>query len=670
MSLSKCAFFLFLIFNFSLLTFHSNAQGVTKFGENTTTSTTFVDKNGRIVSNPALTKYGQPTWVCGSTLAITHTIGTVAPETKSVNYGTVTTDLSGASKCWITQYLGSTNQATSADDASENAAGWYWQSTRKQGYKHDGTSRTPNSTWITSIDDPNDWLATNDPCTIELGTGWRIPAYSEWTNADATGGWNNYTDTYNSVLKLHAAGWLAYQDGALVNRGIKGYFWGSTHYTNTTGWSVLITSIASYMAHYIRSYGFSLRCLKDAPPTAFVCGNTLTINHNSGTIAPETKSINYGTVTTDLSGASKCWITQNLGSSTQATSATDATDASAGWYWQFNRKQGYAVGPTPAWTITSISETSDWLAANDPCTIELGAGWRIPTRTEWTNANVTGGWNNYNDTYNSVLKLHTAGYLYYNTGALTVRGTHGFYWSSVQFDAINGWYLGFTNSYSVVNVSDKAFGCSLRCIADFVCGNTLIINHIGGTVAPETKSVTYGTVTTDLSGSNKCWITQNLGSNNQATSATDATEASAGWYWQFNRKQGYAAGPTLTLGPTPFWTITSITETSDWLAANDPCTIELGAGWRIPTNTEWTDVNATGGWTNYNDTYSSELKLHAAGYLNASNGRLLGRGVYGPYWSGTQNDATTGKLLRFSSDESVMYTDAKAFGFLLRCLKD
>ena len=70
------------------------------------------------------------------------------------------------------------------------------------------------------------------------------------------------------------------------------------------------------------------------------------------------------------------------GADHQATAVDDATEASAGWYWQFNRKQGYKhTGTTviPAWNTTSIDEDSDWIPANDPCAIELGAGWRIPT---------------------------------------------------------------------------------------------------------------------------------------------------------------------------------------------------------------------------------------------------------------------------------------------------
>ncbi|MBN4062328.1 hypothetical protein JYU20_03935 [Bacteroidales bacterium AH-315-I05] len=201
--------------------------------------------------------------------------------------------------------------------------------------------------------------------------------------------------------------------------------------------------------------------------TCFTCGGTLTISHTIGTVAPETKSVNYGTVSSTLGGTgAKCWITQNLGADNQGASATDATDAAAGWYWQFNRKQGYMVGPTPAWTITSISETSDWIAADDPCTIELGTDWRIPTYTEWLNADATGGWGNYTDTYNSVLKLHAGGYLVGGSGSLSGRGSFGTFWSSMQNNATLGRYLNCTGGSSNMPNIDKAYGHSLRCLKD------------------------------------------------------------------------------------------------------------------------------------------------------------------------------------------------------------
>ena len=204
-----------------------------------------------------------PSWSCGSGLAVTHTAGTVAPVTKSVTYGTVTSSLSGASKCWITQNLGADQQAGSATDSTEPSAGWYWQFNRMQGYKHDGTTRTPSTAWIISINESSDWTSANDPCTIELGAGWRLPTSTEWTNADANGAWNNYTGTYNSVLKLHAAGDLDANSGALFNIGTVGVLWGSTQFGNFNGIGLYLGSSLSAMIDFSKAYGFSVRCLKD-----------------------------------------------------------------------------------------------------------------------------------------------------------------------------------------------------------------------------------------------------------------------------------------------------------------------------------------------------------------------------------------------------------------------
>ncbi len=201
----------------------------------------------------------------------------------------------------------------------------------------------------------------------------------------------------------------------------------------------------------------------------------------------------------------------------------------------------------------------------------------------------------------------------------------------------------------------------------WICGLPIVKNHISaGGVAPVDKTVTYGTVTNVPGETSKCWITQNLGATQQATTVSDATELSAGWYWQFNRKQGYMHDG-INRTPNTVWN-SAISESSDWTIASDPCAIELGAGWRIPTNTEWTNVDGSGGWINWNGPYASLLKMHAAGYLNIS-GTLDNRGVYGTYWSSTQSGATTGLDLYFVSSASNMTNGGKSYGFSLRCIR-
>jgi len=203
------------------------------------------------------------------------------------------------------------------------------------------------------------------------------------------------------------------------------------------------------------------------PSVAWSCGDDLTITHTAGDVCPVTKTVTYGTVQTSLSGDSKCWITQNLGADQQAGTVDDSTEASAGWYWQFNRKQGYKHDGsilTPSWTITSIDEESDWTSANDPCAILLGTGWRLPTSTEWTNAD--SGWSNWTDAFASDLVLHAAGLLYSTNGQVASRGSVGYDWSSTQRSSTHGWRLGFYGLGSGMNINVKAYGFSVRCLKD------------------------------------------------------------------------------------------------------------------------------------------------------------------------------------------------------------
>jgi hypothetical protein len=201
-----------------------------------------------------------------------------------------------------------------------------------------------------------------------------------------------------------------------------------------------------------------------------------------------------------------------------------------------------------------------------------------------------------------------------------------------------------------------------------LCGMTMTINHMAGTVAPVTKTVTYGTVNAIAGEPGKCWITSNLGSDHQATGIDDGTEASAGWYWQFNSRQGYMHDGFNRM-PDTDW-IPNINENSDWQPSNDPCTLELGAGWRVPTFTEWTNVDESGNWTDWNGPWNSALKIHPAGYLYGSNGSLTGRGSNGTYWSSTQDGTNYASYLDFYYGSSNMYSNSKAFGFSVRCLRN
>ena len=203
-------------------------------------------------------------------------------------------------------------------------------------------------------------------------------------------------------------------------------------------------------------------------------------------------------------------------------------------------------------------------------------------------------------------------------------------------------------------------------IAKFSCGSAIAVSHVAGAVAPVSKNVTYGTVTNIPGEPSKCWITSNLGANHQADSANDATEASAGWYWQFNHKQGYKHD-FMNRIPNTTW-IAGISENSNWISGNDPCTLELGAGWRIPSGTEMFNVMSAGYWYSWIEPWNSALKMHMAGYLHDVNGIIQDRGSLGVFWTATTFDATSAWYYDFGL--AIPYiNDNKDNGFSLRCLR-
>ncbi len=521
-----------------------------------------------ICGNSAATTLVQSTPVCGSPFTIDHIAGTVAPVTKSVTYSTVTNISGEPQKCWITKNLGASQQASAQNDATEASAGWYWQFNRKQGYKHDGATRTPNTTWIDNILENSNWLVANDPCALELGSPWRMPTNTEWTNVDAAGGWSNWNGPWNSGLKLHAAGNLYNGDGQLLSRGFTGFFWSSTESYDYWGFRFYFNLNYCLTNGTTKTNGFTLRCLRDAnnsPPTV-ITAEVINIGSTSATSG--------GNITTD--GGSV--VTER------------------GVCWSLNQNPSI-----------SDSHTSE------------GSGSGI---------------------FTSALSGLTADTTYF-VKAYATNSVGTSYGKEVNF------YTG-----------------------TWPCGTSLTVYHVAGTIAPVTKTIRYGTVTNIPGEPSKCWITSNLGADHQATAVNDAAEATAGWYWQFNLKQGFKHDGT-TRTPNTAW-IDPVPGTRDWEAANDPCTLEMGAGWHIPTFTEWTNVSVTGGWANSDDAWASALHLHAAGSLSGYDGTLSDRGLFGHYWSRTkgQLDGSGCNLFFWEGGCGMNLYTSNSNGIPTRCIKN
>jgi len=201
-------------------------------------------------------------FLCGDTITRYHVADTIAPVTKTVTYSTVSGIPGEPSKCWISSNLGASQQATYYFGSDEASAGWYWQFNRMQGYKHDGIDRTPDSAWIDPIVESSNWLAANDPYSLELGSPWRIPTSSEWTNVDAAGSWTYYLGPWNSELKMHRAGDLLNSDGSLANRGSTGYYWSGTQGGSANASFLNFTSGSCDVSNLSKANGFSVRCVR------------------------------------------------------------------------------------------------------------------------------------------------------------------------------------------------------------------------------------------------------------------------------------------------------------------------------------------------------------------------------------------------------------------------
>ena len=96
----------------------------------------------------------------------------------------------------------------------------------------------------------------------------------------------------------------------------------------------------------------------------------------------------------------------------------------------------------------------------------MGSGWRIPTIEEWQTIEGEGiNWRTQEDAYNSLLKLHNAGQLYYIKGDLQYAYT-GFYWSSSASSSGDGYICNSSSaSYSGAN---NATAEPIRCIRDTI----------------------------------------------------------------------------------------------------------------------------------------------------------------------------------------------------------
>jgi uncharacterized protein (TIGR02145 family) len=108
----------------------------------------------------------------------------------------------------------------------------------------------------------------------------------------------------------------------------------------------------------------------------------------------------------------------------------------------------------------SDNNNNRWATANQgPCP----AGYHVPTDTQWITADTFGAWKNNTDTYNSALKLPSAGDRIHFNGLLYNQGTFGYYWSSAVSGTDAG-VLFFYSAAAATGSNPRAYGYSVRCL--------------------------------------------------------------------------------------------------------------------------------------------------------------------------------------------------------------
>ena len=200
-----------------------------------------------------------------------------------------------------------------------------------------------------------------------------------------------------------------------------------------------------------------------------------TVNHLAvNGFAPVDKILEYDTITIPTTPGI-VWLDRNLGAERRPLSLTDVSDQSRGWFWQFNRKQGYefkAGVRTPATAPDKlIIEDYDWLPENDPCQ-ELGEGWRLPTKQEWDAYKQSIPTGRSQSTYHwkyGLLKLHQPGWFYTSYNKLYGQGNIGKFWTSQRGGASveeYAYYLQFTSGNVATSWMSKTYGASIRAVKD------------------------------------------------------------------------------------------------------------------------------------------------------------------------------------------------------------
>jgi uncharacterized protein (TIGR02145 family) len=200
--------------------------------------------------------------------------GDVPTWITTVGMGDVPNPTTG--KIWMDRNLGASQVAASSSDINAYGDLYQWgRATDGHEIRTSGTSSTLSTSntpghgnFILSPDSPYDWLSpqndnlwqgvngTNNPCP----SGYRLPTEAEWNAERQSWSSNDAAGAFTSPLKLPLVGFRSGTIGSLINEG--GRCWSST-VAGTNSRSLYFVSNDAGMGNYSRSFGGSVRCIKD-----------------------------------------------------------------------------------------------------------------------------------------------------------------------------------------------------------------------------------------------------------------------------------------------------------------------------------------------------------------------------------------------------------------------
>ena len=427
--------------------------------------------------------------------------------------------------------------------------------------------------------------------------------------------------------------------------------------------------------------------------------------YNGKTTAVFNPGVTYGTMT-DQDGntyktvtiGNQTWMAENLRTTKYSdgsaipivTDKTAWTSLTIGAYCNYQNAKGTD-------TVATYGRLYNWYAATDSHNI-APIGWHVPTDAEWTllttflgGESVAGGKMKETGTIHwfspNTAATNESGFSATPSGvcigkilptAFDELGVQGLYWSCTQYDASEAWVLNLGHDITSCGHGYyfKQVGFAVRLVKDPLFDKPTNSNITYGTMSDQDgnvyKTVTIGTQT---------WMAENLRTTKyiDGTSIPNVTSASkwlkltTGAYCNYNNT-------------TSVDTIATYGSLYNWYAVN---TGKLAPkDWHVPTNAEYsTLISNLGGrcfaggklkeagtahWLSPNKGSDNSYGFTAlpGGYCS---GTFTGLGIYGYWWSSTEDSETVAlctQIGTFGISMSNWIFTGENVGFSVRCVKD